>query len=165
MSTVLFLLGKALSSCCFSQCPLATFAFQAGLQSRRLKTAVNFAQFQEAKSPTGLGSQETVSSEKGHLFNRWWLHDSYFLTTPLCSWTGSQSRLNKELARPASLHTAFNIHLILVLLKARLPATSDIVIVDIPRLMQWGWWQLLRRAYLLNSRSHCFLVSTPCSLG
>lgn len=93
-------------------------------------------------------------------FNKRWLHDSHFLTAPLCSWTGSQNRLNKELARLANLHTAFNIHLILVIWKAQLPATTDIV-VDIPRLVQQGWWQLLRSMYLLNSRSHCFLVSTP----
>ena len=40
-------------------------------------------------------------------------HDSHFLTAPLCSRAGSQSRQNKELANPANLYTILNLYTML----------------------------------------------------
>lgn len=84
MPTVSFLLGKALSSRCFSRCSCATFTFQTGLQSRRLKTAVNFANspVSGSQKPKWSGLPGDCQQWKGTLFST---NDGYMtaISSPL----------------------------------------------------------------------------------
>lgn len=63
-----------------------------------------------AKILNTLGSQETCQKWRDPFFKKSRPHDSRFLTAPLCSRSGSQSRQNKELAKPANLYTILNLH-------------------------------------------------------
>lgn len=75
-----------------------------------------------AKILNTLGSQETCQKWRDPFFKKSRPHDSRFLTAPLCSRSGSQSRQNKELAKPANLYLTYIP--MLVLYKAQLSATT-----------------------------------------
>lgn len=157
MSTVSFLLDKALSSHCFSQWLLAAFTFQIRCQSRRMNTAVNFADSLIFGSLNPKYSVLPGGCQKwrGTHFSRNQGHMTV-ISSQLLSVQGLFPKPGK--IRSWQDQQTY----ILCLYWCNRKPNGQIPLLLREGWFCWGWWHLLRSVYLPNSRSHCSLVSSPC---
>lgn len=157
MSTVSFLLDKALASHCFSQWLLAAFTFQIRCQSRRMNTAVNFADSLISGSLNPKYSVLPGGCQKWRGTHFWRNQDHMtVISSQLLSVQGLFPKPGK--IRSWQDQQTY----ILYLYWCNRKPNGLIPLLLREGWFYWGWWHLLRSVYLPNSRSHWSLVSSPC---